>query len=341
MRSVTRAVAAVLLGMTITACTAERLPPADTDQAVIAPDAALPVRTAAAIGGQRPAATAPGKPAGQPAYEAARAQLLPLLAHGSARQRLAALLMQPDFTNDGWHQAVVGLLLADGGRDPLLAGQALVACARWKACPREQVLALTAALANEDARLQLLRIALSEPALHESLWEAATQAPLYVDPFEVQVEALLAVTEPLATSTQNDYWRVVEAVGVAVAAPADEMRQLDQRCPSASSVDERVLQCRQLALRLAESPTVVTALMGMAVLLRQALPAAEAARWGQLQRQLRWQMQLALRLVDAEPMYPRQMAEHGERAAMIWLLRQHGLPLNPPPQWQPGQPTGY
>ena len=331
----------LLLGMGVAACTPDRL--AVDDPAVREGARELPPAQAAAMPMPAPGVNAApaGNPADYRAYQAAKTQLLPLLASGNPRQRLAALLMQPDFPHDDWHQAVVALLLADGGRDPLLAGQALVACAGWKACPREQVLALTAGQAADDARLQLLRLALSEPALHESLWEAAAQAPLYVDPFETQVEALMAATAPLATGTQNDHWRAVEAVAIASTASGSELHQLDQRCPPASSVNERVLQCRQLALRLAESPTVVTAQMGMAVLLRQALPAAEAARWGQLQRQLRWQLQLALPLVDAEPMYPRQMAEHGERGAIIWLLRQRGLPLNPPPHWQPGQPTGY
>ena len=334
-------VAAALLVLGMAACTGEYSSPADTDQTVITAEGGAHAGNAAVPGALPPTATAAGDRPERQAYEADKAQLLPLLAHGNPRQRLAALLMQADFTNDGWHQAVVDLLLADGGRDPLLAGQALVACARWKACPREQVLTLTAGLAADDARLQLLRIALSDPGLHESLWEAAARAPMYVDPFETQVEAMMAVTAPLATSTQNDYWRAVEVVAIGAAASGSEMRQLDERCPPASSVSERVLQCRQLALRLAESPTVVIAQMGVAVLLRQALPAAEAARWVQLQRQLRWQVQLAAPRLDAEPMYPRQMAEHGERAALIWLLRQRGLPLSPPPHWQPGQPTGY
>ena len=284
---------------------------------------------------------AQGSPADDSAYQAAKVQLLPLLASGNPRQRLAALLMQPGLSSDEWNSAQVGLLLADGGRDPLLAGPALLACARWKGCPREQVLALTATLASEDARLQLLRIALSDPSRQESLWEMAAQAPVYVDPFELQVEALLAATEPLATRSAHDHRRVVEAIAIAAAGQGGELGQLSDRCPPAATVNERVLQCRRLALLLAESPTVITAQLGMAVLLRQALPAAEATHWGQRLRQLRWQMLLGVPLLDAEPMYPWQMAEHGERMAIIWLLRQHGLPLSPPPHWQPGQPTGY
>lgn len=336
--------AAMLLVVGITACTAERLPPADMDQA---PDSAQ-TRTAratdsdaVAVGMPRSGGAGADIPSGYTAYQAAKAKLLPLLAHGSPRQQLAALLMQPDFTNDVWHQALVDLLLADGGRDPLLAGQALNACAIWKECPREQVLALTASLASEDARLQLLRLALSEPAQQESLWEAAVRAPVYVDPFEAQLEALLAATDPLATSTQNDRWRSVEAFGLTAATLGSDLRQLGDRCPPAASVNERVLQCRQLALLLAESPSVLPAQQGMAVLLRQALPAAEMARWSEPYRQLRWQVQLAMPLLDTEPMYPRYMAEHGERAAIAWLLRQRGLLLNPPSHWQPGQPTGY
>ena len=331
--------AAMLLVLGITACTAERLPPADVDHAPGSAQtrAAMATSNTLAVEMPRPEGTEPG----YTAYEAARTQLLPLLAHGSPRQRLAALLMQPDFSSDGWHQALVDLLLADGGRDPLLAGQALNACATWKGCPREQVLALTAGLASEDARLQLLRLALSESAQQESLWEAAVRAPVYVDPFEAQIEALLAATEPLATSTRQDRWRTLEAFAITAATSGGDLRQLGERCPPASAVNERVLQCRQLALLFAESPSVLPAQQGMAVLLRQALPAAEVARWSERYRQLRWQVQLAMPLLDTEPMYPRYMAEHGERAAIAWLLRQRGLPLNPPSHWQPGQPTGY
>lgn len=332
--------AAMLSVVGITACTAERLPPAAMDQApgsAQTRDAMTIQSNAVAVGMQRPAGTEPG----YTAYEAAKTQLLPLLAHGSPRQRLAALLMQPDFSNDGWHQALVALLLADGGRDPLLAGQALNACAQWKDCPREQVLALTAQLAGEDARLQLLRLAISEPDAHEGLWEAAAQATAYVDPVRLQWAAWLEVTEPLATTAAQDHRRVVEGLSVAHAVAMPDLNTMKNRCPAASQVNDRVLQCRQLALLMAESSNMLTASVGLLFLRRQALSPAEAEPWNQLYRQLSWQAQLAAPLMDAEAGYPRQMARLGERAAIAWLLRQHGLPLSPPPHWQPGQPTGY
>lgn len=289
---------------------------------------------------------APGVNASHPtdyrAYEAAKAQLLPLLASGNPRQRLAALLMQPDFSGDDWHQAVVGLLLADGGRDPLLAGLALVACARWEACPREQVLALTAGLADDDASLQLRRLALlDDPALREPLWEAAAQAPAHHDLLQRTFEALMEMTTPLATTSAQQHVRSEDAFVRAAATAMPGLLDLIQRCPAATEVTDRVLQCRQIALLLAESHSLLIAQTGLGVLLNQALPPAEATHWDQLYRQLRWQLQLAAPLMGDEPMYLRQMAEHGERGAIIWLLRQHGLPLSPPPHWQPGQPTGY
>lgn len=275
------------------------------------------------------------------AYDAARQQLLSALSGGSSRERLAALMLQGRVPGAQSAEVLVGLLLADGGRDPLVATQALNACASWEACPREQVLALTAGLATEDARLQLLRLAISEPGAHEALWEAAAQAPAYVDPIRLHWAALLEATEPLATTAALDHRRAVEGLAVAHAVAMPDLTTMKNRCPVAEEVNDRVLQCRQLALLMAESSNMLTASVGLLFLRRQALSPAEAEPWNQLYRQLSWQAQLATPLMDAEAAYPRQMARLGERGAITWLLRQRGLPLSPPPHWQPGQPTGY
>lgn len=330
-------VAAALLAVAITACTA---------------DGPL-----AGKGAQQRDASAPSEAVSQPqpvsansrlpastqdrAYDAAKQQLLSALSGGSSRQRLAALMLQGGMPGTQSAEVLVGLLLADGGRDPLVATEALNACASWQACPREQVLALTAGLATEDARLQLLRLAISEPDIHEELWEAAAQAPAYVDPMRLHWTALLEATEPLATTAARDHRRVVEGLAVAHAVAMPDLSTMKNRCPVASEVSDRVLQCRQLALLMAESSNMLTASVGLLFLRRQALSTQEAEPWNQLYRQLRWQAQLAAPLMDAEAAYPRQMARLGERGAIAWLLRQRGLPLNPPPHWQPGQPTGY
>lgn len=281
-------------------------------------------------------------PAQHAAYQASKHRLLPLLAAGSPAERLAALLLQGGVPDDARRARIVALLLDGGGvAEPAVVGQALSACLQWADCPREQVLAATAALAAEDAHLQLLRLQLSAPDAQAALWEAASQASFWVDPFEAQIQSLLAATEPLATSLANDHLRAVEAIGIIAATAMPDIRSLMQRCPAATEVSERVLQCRRLARLLVDSPTLLSAQVGLAVLMRQALPAAELAHWRQVKRQLDWHAALMVPLVDAEPGYPRQMATHGERAALVWLLRRHGRPLDPPPHWRPGQPTGY
>ena len=277
----------------------------------------------------------------QAAYEAGKRSLLPLLAAGTPRDRLAARLLQDGPLDAAGHAGIVGLLLADGGRDPWLATHGLRSCAQWPGCPRETVLAVTAAVAAEDAQLQLLRLRLGDPAAQEAMWAMAAHAPVHADLFEYQVEALMAATGPLATPPAQDRMRAVQVIAVTVAQTGDELGLVNQRCPTATVVTERVQQCRQLARPMVESPTLVTARVGLAVLLRQALAPGDAAPWQALQRQLQWQLALAAPRLDAEPTYPQQIALHGERAAIAWLLRRHGLPLDPPAHWRPGQPTGY
>lgn len=281
-------------------------------------------------------------PAQQAAYQASKHRLLPLLAAGSPSERLAALLLQGGLPDDAHRARIVALLLEGGGAaEPAVAGLALGACLQWADCPREQVLAATAALATDDAHLQFLRLQLGAPDAQAALWEAASQAPFWADPFEVQLDVLLAATEPLASSTINDHQRMVDAVGIVAAAAIPNLQRLMQHCPAATVVTEQVLQCRRLARLLVDSPTLHSARIGLAVLMGQALPAAELAHWQQLRRQLDWHAAVMAPLVDTEPGYPRQLAVQGERAALVWLLRRHGLPLDPPAHWRPGQPTGY
>lgn len=281
-------------------------------------------------------------PAQQAAYQVSKQRLLPLLAVGSPTERLTALLLQGGVPDDARRARIVALLLEDGGAaEPAVAGHALAACLQWADCPRDQVLAATAALAAEDAHLQFLRLQLSAPDAQAALWEAASQAPFWVDPFEAQMDVLLAATHSLASSTVNDHQRLVDALGIVAATAIPNLQLLLQHCPPAGVVTERVLQCRRLARLLADSPTVFTAQVGLAVLMRQALPAAELAHWQQVKRRLDWHTAVMAPLVDAAPGYPQQMAAHGERAALVWLLRRHGRPLDPPPHWRPGQPTGW
>lgn len=343
-------VAAVLLVLGIAACTGERSPSVGTDQTGSTAEREARLNNTATAGRTSVApATVPPlaamsshpSPAQMAAYQASKQRLLPLLAAGSTRERLAALMLQDGLPDDARNAQLVALLLAGDAAEPALASQALAACERWPDCPREQVLGATAALARDDAHLQLLRLRLSAPDAQEAVWAAAAQAPYYADVFESQLEVLMAATAPLATSQANDLLRASEAFGTIAATGMLDLSTINQRCPAATQVTERVRQCRQLAVLFAESPTVLTAQMGITVLLRQALPASEVAKWSRLYRQLRWRVQLAQPLLDAEPMYPRYMVEYGERAAITWLLRQHGLPLSPPSHWQSGQPTGY
>lgn len=274
-------------------------------------------------------------------YEASKQRLLPLLAVGSPRERLAALMLQGGLPDGARNAQLMALLLGGGGAEPAVALQGLVACERWPACPREQVLAATAALAAEDAHLQLLRLRLSAPDAQEAAWVAAVQAPYYADAFESQLQVLMDATAPLASNPAHDMLRTVEAFALTSGAGMYDVDTIRQRCPAAIQVTERVRQCRQLLQRMADSPTHASASVGMAILLRQALSPAEAGLWRQRLRQLYWQAALAAPRGDAEPGYAQQVAGLGERNAYVWLLRRHGLPLSPPPHWQPGQPTGY
>lgn len=345
-------VAAVLLVLGMAACTGGRSPSAGTDQAGSTAERVARLNNAATAGrtSVAPATVSPSSaPASLPSpdqiasYQASKQRLLPLLAAGSTRERLAALMLQDGLPDDARNAQLVALLLAGdaAAAEPALASQALAACARWPDCPREQVLVATAALARDDAYLQLLRLRLSAPEAQEAAWVAAVQAPYYVDAFESQLEVLMAATAPLATSPANDLLRTVEAFAIISAMGMSDVDTIRQRCPATTRVTERVRQCRQLLLRMADSPTHASAGVGMALLLRQALSPAEAALWRQQLRQLYWQAALAAPRQDAEPGYAQQVTRLGERNAYVWLLRQHGLPLSPPSHWQPGQPTGY
>lgn len=273
-------------------------------------------------------------------YQAALGKLLPMMAVGSLRERYAALLLQPGGAGVWNHHAILQLAMADGGRDPELASAGLQAClALEDDCPKEQVLRMTTALADEDAAMQLLRLGLVPEAGREPLWQAASTAPRFDDPMQSRLARLLQATDALPRDAGMDSARTVHAFAIAAATAAPSAQLLNKRCPAADQVSSQVLQCRQLATLMADSPTLITALIGIAIMRRQALDPEQVAEWNARYRQLQWVAQATAPWVDVTTGHAQQVARYGEVPTLLRLLRAHGLPIHPPPHWQPGMPT--
>jgi len=278
------------------------------------------------------------------AYQTQLERLVPLLAAGSGRDRLAAALLafsRSDTADSLDHAAIVGLALADGGRDAELARAGLLSCADWEDCPREQLLEVTDDLAGRDAALQLLRLSLVGAERRESLWQAMNAAVEFSDGFRSRLALVLEATESLGGRQQGEASRAIHAFALAAATGMPAYQTILRRCPPSTQVDAGVQQCRHVALLMSESTSVLEAQIGLRVLMGQALPAVDQQALREQLRQLQWQSQLASRRVDTAPDYAHQVVVLGEREAIRQLLRRLGLPLVPPPGWQPGAAAGY
>lgn len=340
-RSPARWIALVAGVLLLQACGREPVSPeVPTIAGEAAPAAAVPAPARISTAPAPATTTAVQDEAVYARYQAALGKLLPMMAVGSPRERYAALLLQPG--GSGWmdHRAILQLAMADGGRDPELASAGLQAClALEEDCPKQGVLRMTAALAVDDAGIQLLRLALVPEAGREPLWQAASTASRFEDPMQSRLAKLLQATDALPRDAGMDNARTVHAFAIAAATAAPSAQLLHKRCPAAGQVSSQVLQCRQLAALMADSPTLTTALIGISIMRRQALDPQQVAEWNARYRQLQWVAQATAPWVDVTTGHAQQVARYGEVPTLLRLLRAHGLPTHPPPHWQAGMPT--
>ena len=132
---------------------------------------------------------------------------------------------------------------------------------------------------------------------------------------------LLQATDALPRDAGMDSARTVHAFAIAAATAAPSAQLLNKRCPAADQVSSQVLQCRQLATLMADSPTLITALIGIAIMRRQALDPEQVAEWNARYRQLQWLAQATAPWVDVTTGHAQQVARYGEVPTLLRLLR--------------------
>lgn len=324
-----------LLACTLGAC-GQQAPAADVPAGQQAPAAA--VAPAPAQPPPRNAGTSHEDAGNEAAYRAALQRTLPMLAVGSPRERLAAVWLQATAPSPA---DILAASLPGAGSDALLAAAALQACTQLPQCPVQQVLALTAALAADDARLQLLRLALVEDGQQDALWEAASNASHFDDGLQASLRALLAATDSTLGTAASAAQRARHVSAVA-GIDLPDYRLLSRHCPPATQVTAQVLQCRKLLALLADSPSVISASIGAARIRAQALDPAQAEYWAQRARQLEWMAAAISELPD--PMlaqWQQSSAQLGERQAITELLHRRGLAVMPPAGWNRRLPVGW
>lgn len=296
-----------------------------------------------------------------------------IAASGRPRSLYAAWLLAPLSVNlgsgksdyspeaDAWFARAV----RTGAGDPLIAQAAIGRCVQDDYCDVEQARATLETTDVDDIGSQLLLMQLAnkrqDPRAADLAWQRAARATQYRDPLMALVGLLDDATadQPvaaLAAASQEQgaagakpvdvqRYRVEQQFSAAAAHVPFPLREILKRCDA--PVGETLVQCRHVLEAMANSASLLLASIGVVRLERLETDAASKAQWQARGRQLQWlSMAGSTLLGSSEPAQSKlSLSEYmqltrtlGELPAIERLVQAHGMPLQPPADWQPISP---
>lgn len=298
-----------------------------------------------------------------------------IAASGRPRSLYAAWLLAPLSVNlgsgksdyspeaDAWFARAV----QTGAGDPLIAQAAINRCVRDDYCDVVEQARVTLETADVDdigSQLLLMQLASKrkDPRAADLAWQRAAGATQYRDPLMALVELLHDATagRSMAAPASSS-----QGQGAAGAKPFDVQRYHVEQLFSAAAVHvpfplretlkrceapggETMAQCRHVLETMANSASLLLASIGVAQLERLETDSASKAQWQARGRQLQWLSFGVSALIDGSasvqsklPLseYMQLTRTLGELPAIKRLAQAHGLPLQPPTDWQPTTPT--
>lgn len=152
-----------------------------------------------------------------------------------------------------------------------------------------------------------------------------------------------------SASAPLDFARQVTAIGLITAAPSPGLSVPHGQCglraldspPPRGALGE---QCRHVFSAMYEQgSTHMEQIVGATAMLRLGVAGEERAHWVEAVKQLEWIREQSRDLWQDfgerfDPRYGELWREHGEAAALRWLLLRSGRPDHPPPGWEPSDP---
>jgi len=296
-----------------------------------------------------------------------------IAASGRPRSLYAAWLLAPLSVNlgsgksdyspeaDAWFARAV----RTGAGDPLIAQAAIGRCVQDDYCDVEQARATLETTDVDDIGSQLLLMQLAnkrqDPRAADLAWQRAARATQYRDPLmalvgllddataDQPVAALAAASQEQgaagAKSVDVQRYRVEQQFSAAAAHVPFPLREILKRCDA--PVGETLAQCRHVLEAMANSGSLLLASIGVARLERLETDTASKAQWQARGRQLQWlSMAGSTLLGSSEPAqselslseYMQLTRTLGELPAIERLVQAHGMPLQPPADWQPISP---
>lgn len=229
-----------------------------------------------------------------------------------------------------------------------------------KTCPATETLQKLESLDAENAAVWTLSLwhaqqANDAPAARAALTSAA-QAKHFNDYFGAVVAALyqaqdvLPMSQELLNATRQNAsvsgYRLTTAAGIAAALAYPGGRAIFAACKPDLADTSVTADCLELAKKMEQSGSLNTKSVGLQLHAALLADGAELTGVRAHQRTLLWQMQrigeLAGLLASEERItraYTQTLLESGDESAAVYaVLRSQGVPLEPPPDWQPAEP---
>lgn len=243
--------------------------------------------------------------------------------------------------------------------DPLIAFLMADACTTMGDCPAAYRRLATQDPDNLHAYLGLLHetVLAGDPAQVDRTLQAAAAASSY-DPYTAaliaELESILQRLPAPSTAVMAEMAevggiggpidaagaRLMHAMGVSMGVTIPPLQSLLQTCgvDGVRQVPTRRAPCMAIFARMAGAGTVLARSVGLTRMVALTVGTAEAAHWRERLREFAWVqerfLQLPVQKLGIADL--RLQVEQGEWAMMHALLLRHGIALQPPTDWVPG-----